>query len=347
MPLSKLLSWQPFRIDALGLVTLIGADEVNRATGRFVQNPYTKFLPLLGAYLIAGNQFTTMTPGYTLYNVTDAITTTSLSGWLTRWLNSQNLKMSSSVIKWKVSTEPRSTRKWANVTSASFGICAFFALISLAVLMKDWFGLSNALSMGLSVLIRWFTVRDNVHALDQAVLSACSRSDSSEELKLLVTLADGKMVSMYAPRALVREGFTRRIAIQNPQRQRFINSFGWLCFGVHVITLGQSSLLEQLCSVALLILSTWATVLGFGCDESQISNHITAQQVDPPPEVPDRRLWAYKQLKPTQHEVETLEDWRLLPRTPKDKRWSEFELLINDERTGSVNDTTEPPCKEV
>jgi hypothetical protein len=41
MPLEYLSKWAPFRIDALGLVTLIGADDVNRVVGRLVQSRYT------------------------------------------------------------------------------------------------------------------------------------------------------------------------------------------------------------------------------------------------------------------------------------------------------------------
>jgi hypothetical protein len=98
MPLSYLNSWAPFRIDALGLVTLIGAEGVNKSVGRLLQSRYTKFLPLLGAYLIAGDQFTAMASGFNLYNVSNTITTTSLSAWLTRWMNSQDLKRSTTIL---------------------------------------------------------------------------------------------------------------------------------------------------------------------------------------------------------------------------------------------------------
>jgi len=88
MPLHRLMGWRPFRLDALDLVTLIGAEEGNCAVGRLVSSRYTTFLPLLGQYLISGNQFTTSVPGVTLYNLTDSFTATSLSGGLSRWLKS-------------------------------------------------------------------------------------------------------------------------------------------------------------------------------------------------------------------------------------------------------------------
>ena len=53
-----LAQWQPFRIDAMGLVTILGADEMKMAVGRLVRSPITAWLPLLGAYTVANNQFT-------------------------------------------------------------------------------------------------------------------------------------------------------------------------------------------------------------------------------------------------------------------------------------------------
>ena len=42
------MSWRQFPLDALGLVTLIGAEEVNQAVGKLVSSRYTTILPLLG-----------------------------------------------------------------------------------------------------------------------------------------------------------------------------------------------------------------------------------------------------------------------------------------------------------
>lgn len=63
--------WQPFKIDALGLVTLLGADDLNRALGRLSQSHICEFLPLLAPFIIAGNTITKDVSGATLYNVTD------------------------------------------------------------------------------------------------------------------------------------------------------------------------------------------------------------------------------------------------------------------------------------
>ncbi|RAL58226.1 hypothetical protein DID88_002275 [Monilinia fructigena] len=271
MPLLDLSTWSPFRIDALGLVTLIGAEEVSKSIGRLVTSRYTKFLPVLGAYLIAGNQFTTSFPGYTIYNVSDSITTTCVSGWLTRWLNAQDFELHEPI-------------------SGVIGLITMGGLLVIAILSSDGFGIANATAMAISVLVRWYLVRENMEGLDQAVLKVCrgpSTDYFGERVKLLITLANGKLVTFYAPR---------------------------------------SYLVSQIYTVVLLVLSTCATIQGLGCDEEEVANHLTAilTKIGTSPSQPDRRLCAYVALEPTDSEEESLAEWGLLPRKANTKWWLEY-----------------------
>lgn len=235
MPLSYLNGWAPFRIDALGLVTLVGAEEVNKKVGRLVGSRYTKFLPLLGAYLIAGDQFTTMTSGFNLCNVSDVITATSLSAWLTRWLQSQRLKRNKTILKWSVDLDREEDRSWRRCWNTSLPVIVGFipiaCCVALAICMGDWWGLSNVVSMGVSVLVRWCLVRENINALDRASVNACYGRNGvggdNERVKLLATLPGGIMVVMFAPRGLVVEGFIKRLSILNPHLYSFIKGVGW------------------------------------------------------------------------------------------------------------------------
>ncbi|KAK9773325.1 hypothetical protein SCAR479_10054 [Seiridium cardinale] len=334
MPLSYLSDWAPFRIDALGLVTLIGADEVNKSVGRLVQSRYTKYLPLLGAYLVADNQFTTMTSGYHLYNVSDAIITTSLSAWLTRWLSSQDIKMSTTVYEWSVNPEkPKKNRLYHRKTletllAAVIGFLTIGGSFVLAISMGDWWALANAISMAASVLVRCCLVQENSNTLDKAVTDACYGRNGipgdSEKVKLLISLADGRMVTMYAPRGLVLEGFTKRLKIIQPRRYSYTRAFGWFVFGVHVLSLGQAELLNQIYAVALLVLSTWATAKGLGYNECEITGRISTKRVENFPSHPDRRMWAYIRLECNKVEEESLADWGLLPRKANTKWWGAF-----------------------
>ncbi|KAI1214587.1 uncharacterized protein F4807DRAFT_466182 [Annulohypoxylon truncatum] len=334
MPLSYLSNWAPFRIDALGLVTLIGAEEVNRSVGRLVQSRYAKYLPLLGAHLIADNQFTTMTSGFHLYNVSDAIRTPGLSAWLTRWLKSQNLKMSTTVFEWSVapgkSQESKSGcgKAWDALLAALIGFLTIGGSLVLVVAMGDWWGLANTISMIVSVVVRCCLVQENVDALDKAVLDACYERSGiqggSEKVKLLISLADGRMVTMYAPRGLVLEGFTKRLTILQPRLYSYTRALGWFVFGVHVLSLGQATFLNQIYAIALLVLSTWATAKGIGSNEYYITEHISAKRVENYPFCPDKRKWAYIRLGCNGVEEESLADWGLLPRKANTKWWRDF-----------------------
>ncbi|KAJ9623933.1 hypothetical protein H2203_005379 [Taxawa tesnikishii (nom. ined.)] len=75
MPWDHIKKWNPIRVDALGLVTLLGDEEVDRAIGTLQKRRLTEYLPLLGDFVIAGDRFTSAQSGFTLYNVTDGITT--------------------------------------------------------------------------------------------------------------------------------------------------------------------------------------------------------------------------------------------------------------------------------
>jgi hypothetical protein len=84
-------TWAPFKIDVLGIVTLLGADSLRRAVARLVFSPSAEYLPLLAAHIIADNSIADAVPGFVLYSITDGTKATDLSAWWTRWLLSQRL----------------------------------------------------------------------------------------------------------------------------------------------------------------------------------------------------------------------------------------------------------------
>src|SRR4051794_8776697 len=168
MPMHYVLEWQPFRVDALGLVTMIGSEQVNAAVGRLVTSPYTEYLPLLGAFVIAGNQFTNAISGFELYNLRTRIKTTDLAGWFQRWCLAQNFKRASSTVRWTL--EEKRSRLWRSrldtLRASLIGIVANGALVSVTLLQGDWWGLANAISMILSVLVRVYLTKQDRAALD-------------------------------------------------------------------------------------------------------------------------------------------------------------------------------------
>ncbi|KIY03654.1 uncharacterized protein Z520_00345 [Fonsecaea multimorphosa CBS 102226] len=166
-PWKVLLKWQPFHIDALGLVTLLGAEEVNAAFGRLVSSKYLEYMPLLGAYVISGNRFTEKAAGFNLYNISRGIHTTDLGGWLTRWMLSQEFEHTSNFVKWTV-TEPQSRKNQISFSLAiSFTFNGF--LVAGTILSKDWYGFANAMAMIVSIIVRAYVIGQQRDGLDVMV----------------------------------------------------------------------------------------------------------------------------------------------------------------------------------
>src|SRR2546421_5288458 len=97
-PLKYVKSRAPFHIDALGILTLLGASEVDQAVGSLLSYNFTKYLPLLAANVIAQDAITKPIPGFVMYNITDGITATDIAGWLSRWVLSHDLTWHSTVL---------------------------------------------------------------------------------------------------------------------------------------------------------------------------------------------------------------------------------------------------------
>ncbi|KAF7177483.1 hypothetical protein CNMCM7691_005736 [Aspergillus felis] len=161
------------RIDALGLVTLLGAEEMDRVTGRLVPSHYLDYLPLLGAFVVAGNRFTSKQFGFTLYNISAGIVTTELAGWFSRWLRTQELRQVRSVITWEV-VEHQRPSWWKSflVGGLLVALPVHGMLIALTVLTADWWGLANVMAMIVSVVVRCILVAQNRAGIDANVSRA-------------------------------------------------------------------------------------------------------------------------------------------------------------------------------
>jgi hypothetical protein len=152
MAIKWLLKWAPFKIDALGLVTLLGAEEVNRAVGRLSRSRWTEYLPLVGGFVIASDSIRSPISGFTLYNISDGICATDVTGWFSRWLLFQDLTYNSTTLVISVLHRFNSPND-SVFPAACLGLGVSFVLILLPVLMTDWWGLTNAISLGTAVRV--------------------------------------------------------------------------------------------------------------------------------------------------------------------------------------------------
>ncbi|KAK5446689.1 hypothetical protein LTS15_009622 [Exophiala xenobiotica] len=235
LPLEEVRHWTPnFKVDALGIIALLGQSEVNRSVGRLVRSKWLEYLPLIGSITFASDEFTEKQPGFQLYNIDDDIYTPDVAGWLTRWLMAQDFRTASTCVEWSVNTEPiNSVLDDYNWTAIFFGILLHSFFIVWTVLTGDWWGLANALSMTLSTLTRAYLLDRNRTWLDEAVVrsvkdalqqpnpedgenvdSPAPRPNAPPEnlanlpaVRLIVIMSDAKAVAIRVPKCLVRSCF--------------------------------------------------------------------------------------------------------------------------------------------
>ncbi|CAE6995017.1 hypothetical protein PTT_16152 [Pyrenophora teres f. teres 0-1] len=165
------------RIDALGIVTMLGAEEINASVGRLLPSRYVEFLPYLGAFIIAGDRFRTKPPGFTVYETKGGVKSTELSGWFARWLKAQDFHEVHHRVDWKVLNDSaqcavRRKLRRSKLLSLCIGFIFNGILLTASVLSGDWWGFANALSMIVSVAVRVFLLHQNRCSIDNAIRHA-------------------------------------------------------------------------------------------------------------------------------------------------------------------------------
>lgn len=382
MPLlGYLRSFQPFKLDALGIVTLLGAEQVNNHVGKLVRSRWLEYMPLLGAYVIASDAFTAKQPGFQLYNFSANIYTPDLAGWFTRWLMEQDFETSGSCVEWSINAEPRPLFLDSCI-ALLLGFVVQAGFIVITILMGDWWGFANAMSMVISTIARAYLVNRNTTWLDRAVVEETrkelqepkpltSRKTKTKsnwnkinfddaklrdlpEAKTIVVLPDARAVVVFMPNCLVREAFVynpkppqstdeTKTAKTWPVRRRqekrkegsapaqllvyeMVRWIAWLAFGAHVIAIGMSDLVSQLITVVIIVVPTFLTIQGFGCDNAFIGTRLRAETSDiPPEEIRPRRADMYAFLGLSREEEDSLEKWNLAPHRPNIKFWEDYE----------------------
>jgi len=207
--------WAPFRLDALGLVTLLGAEEVNAAIGALEHSLFTECLPLFGTYMIAGNKFTRPIPGFALYNITDGVYIPIVNGWFARWLVA-NLKDQITTLDWELRPENPSVVA-REILGVLIGFIANGFLITIAALQGDYYGLANAIAMAVSVIVRLRMVHENRNHLNRLVdkyLERIGKTNRTEEeekkaqssqtlVNIVITAPEDRVIVFKMPRGLV------------------------------------------------------------------------------------------------------------------------------------------------
>ncbi|KAK4104143.1 hypothetical protein N658DRAFT_557108 [Parathielavia hyrcaniae] len=148
--LNHLAGWSPFRLDAFGLVTPIGAEEVATAIGGLQRNWITEYLPLLGSFLVAEDKITAPLPGFKLYNA------------------SHGIYVPVGVIA-------------AEVLAVTIGIVANSGLITVAALQGDSYGIANAADIAVSALTRRLMMSKKRRSLNKLVENMQDKTQLEQE----------------------------------------------------------------------------------------------------------------------------------------------------------------------
>lgn len=303
---------------------------MDRNIGRLMTSRYFDYLPLLGAFTVAGNRITEKKTGYALYNISAGIMTRELAGWFSRWLQAQHFHKVRSKVTWELVDQPRRWKIFFLKLLVSLPLHGM--LVAMTVLAADWWGFANAMAMIISVVVRCVQVTENQAGIDENIRTAekeveenwasyerakeefeerhrqgkvssetkmPARPRDRDHVKAIVVTQDSKVVTIDAPGFLIQPAFTSNPHIPNPFFYLFCRIVGWIAFAVHVISIGMAALHTQIYSVVLIIGATVLTAYRVGCQDSQLRSTICHKLLHVDDEENEWSFWVTSRLKGT------------------------------------------------
>ncbi|KAL9064130.1 MAG: hypothetical protein Q9161_009068 [Pseudevernia consocians] len=327
--LKQVKNWAPFKIDALGLVTLLGAGQVDQAVGRLSRNRFIDHLPFLALNVVAGDDINQAQQGYAVYNFSDGIVTSQLAPWFTRWLAAQEFTQCSSIIHLTYDANGASFSRWDNALSMIISSVVLVSMVLFAGLTGDWWAFVNAVSLIISVLCRRYILHELSHSIDTAVGTVPEHDPARTSVKCLVQFPDGKALTLFTSRGILTKVLLPRPAPLHYRRYNLFRYVAWLGFGSHVISLGMCTLASQLATVVVLLLSTALLVFRVFAVEDRIGSKMRVQRLDGKGE---RESYgrAYARLKLTEMEENSLVAWNLTPQRTNVDWWNKYRAGLAD-----------------
>lgn len=323
MLLYALREWSPFKIDALGIVTLLGAEELNLAVGRLVRNRLTENFPVLAAYIVANNTLSKPLSGFVIYNITDGIVATDMTPWFARWLTCAKVSYSSTSLVISVSNNPKATPLYADIFPGLLGGTVLVGFMALAVITGDWWGFVNCVAMAVSVIVRRLVVNQLCQGIDNQVGNI--NTDPSSVVKCFCTLPDGSGVTLILEREILVQCLLSEPRPPSPGLYEVSRVIGWVAFGCHVLALGMACLLNQILSVLLLLVTTVLVVRRIGDSETRIASRLQLRRLDST--VPGHRSTTYAKLALTSKEEASMLAWNLFPHRSNESWWKQYRQL--------------------
>jgi len=332
MWLDNVRDWAPFHLDALGLVSILGASAVDHAIGSLVRHPLTEFLPVLGAYTAVSPHILHPLPGYCLYNVTDGIVAHDLSSWFTRWLASQHFRNRTVLKICRENPQHQFTKSFVGVL---IGSTFLGGLITLTTFMRDWYGLANSILMTISVLVRFTLNSWYRHILDRNTIKAEPHIEdqqlSRRKVKLYVTTPFGDAVNIETTRDITTQTLLTTPRPQKPDSHLLhwlhdaIRAVGWFAYGGHVVVLGMTTLANQIIVIFILISTTIILVsrIDGGTSNVRIGTELQITAQTPGKSRSHKELFIL--LNMTRDQENTFISWTLMPPRFNAHWWDGYE----------------------
>jgi hypothetical protein len=324
-PLTSLKLWSPFKIDALGIVTLLGADAIRKSIGRLVYSQFEYFL-LLAGHIFADNSVAEPVPGFILYNITEGIMATGLSAWFKRWLLCQNLTYCSTELDIRATGHPTAPL-WTEYLTILAAIALNAFLVLWPILITDRYGLAASLSLVSLVLVRVWTLWACRQNLDSNVRRAGGPT-KQKKVKLFLTPPNGASVVVKTTTGITQDCLLTNARPQSKKWHQRARAICWLAFSVHVVSLDMASFAVQIPLVVFTLLFSVLVDSQAGCNESRIGSRLVISRYKY--EGVGSRAQIYMLLDLTEDEEQCFLEWSMFPKRVNKVWWNAFEKLVVD-----------------
>lgn len=318
MSLERLQNITSFRIDALGLITLLGSQELDLAFGSLRETPLFDALPTFAPFLGVGTFLTTPVSGFHLYNITDAILATDVSTWFGRWLSRQDLTWNSDIIS--VSRTQHQGQTGSVIKVLFLPVCAAGVSLTLALLTGDCWALVNILAMHLLAWLRWIRLsglRSSLEALTR------HRQQSDTLVRAICVLPSGRAVTICADRSVMISALLTNPSSSGGLVHSLFEVFGWFVLVLHILALGMTSVVNQGVAVCILAIGTLLVIRAPAHDDSGVGCLRLLKQTAN--NKADSRSEMYMRLRLDNGEDESLMTWGLAPHKRNIGWWSKYE----------------------
>lgn len=306
-----------FRLDALGLVSMLGESTIRDLYGR-LENPHDRlwdFLPTLAIHTVLDNSMLKPVYGFTLYNISDDFKATDLSAWFTRWLSTQDFTDCFTTLRIRNDGDADDVLFWG-LCSSPWALYLFFAFLGLYTGVLDE-PVSHICYTGMMVAsISRVAIIDSCRAaLDIQAKKSKLRANKYDLAKIIVTLPGGQLIRIETTRDIVRDCLLTDAKPPNP-RKHFLRRFlGWTGLSVHMLTLGMCTPIKQLRIIGILVMCTAIRFLLTYTSQAGMLHHIGKRLTISRHEiaVPETREKMFARLRLSRAEEQSLRDWGLMP----------------------------------